>query len=151
MTLTSAQAPVQQTTSNAQDHAHDVCNPVVDFGAAVEAGLDEFNGTAEGTRANENRQETKAARAREREGECGKGDEVHELVAAIRRRGRRLRGPEHRDTQGERHNYGEGDVEVLAHTIGLTALVAEHKEKLLLGVIRVLGESGAKSGSWGFR
>ena len=32
-----------------------------------------------------------------REGERGEGDEVHELVAALRRRGRRLQGPEHRE------------------------------------------------------
>ena len=29
--------------------------------------------------------------------------------------GWRLQGPEHRDGQGERHDYGEGYVEVLAH------------------------------------
>ena len=32
--------------------------------------------------------------------------------------GRRLQGPQHRDGQGERHDYGEGDVEVLAHPAG---------------------------------
>jgi len=55
---------------------------------------------------------------------------VHELVGALRRRGRGLKGPEHRDTQGERHNYGEGDVKVLAHSHRLKALGTEHKEKL---------------------
>ena len=31
---------------------------------------------------------------------------MHELVAALGRRGRRLQGPEHRDGQGERHGDG---------------------------------------------
>ena len=108
-----AQPAVQQATANAKDHAHDVCDPVVDVGAAVEAGLDELNCAAEGARADKDRQQAKAPCAGEREGECGEGDEVHELVAALRPR--RLQGPEHRDGQGERHNYGEGDVEVLSH------------------------------------
>ena len=55
---------------------------------------------------------------------------MHELVAAFRRRGWRLQGPEHRDGEGERHDYGEWDVKVLAHANRLTAQVAEHKEKL---------------------
>ena len=55
---------------------------------------------------------------RQREGECGEGDEVHELVAALRRWGRRLQGPEHRDGQGERHGERQGYVEVLAHPPG---------------------------------
>ena len=29
--------------------------------------------------------------------------------------GRRLQGPEHRDGQGERHDYGKVNVEVFAH------------------------------------
>jgi hypothetical protein len=52
---------------------------------------------------------------------------VHQLVAALRRRGRRLLGSEYRDGQGERHNEGEGDVEVLAHENRLTTQGAEHK------------------------
>ena len=122
-----AQAAVEQAKANAQDHAHHICDPVVDVRASVEAGLDQLNGAAEGRRADEDRQEAIAARAREREGKRGKGCEVHELVAALRRRGRRLQGPEHRDTQGERHDYGEGDVEVLAHANRLTASGAEDK------------------------
>ena len=58
---------------------------------------------------------------------------MHQLVGALWRRGRRLQRPEHRDTQGERHDYGEGDVEVLAHATRLTAPGPEHKWKLLLG------------------
>jgi hypothetical protein len=115
MSLVPANAPIKQATANAQDHADDIRDPVVDVGAAVEAGLDEFNDAAEGARADEDRQEPNAARAGQREGECGEGCEVHELVASLGRWGRRLQGPEHRGGQGERHDYGDGDVEVLAH------------------------------------
>ena len=62
---------------------------------------------------------------------------MHQLVAALGRGGRRLQGREHRDAQGERHDYGEGDVEVLAHAIGLTAPGAEHKGKLSFGSFAV--------------
>ena len=74
--------------------------------------------------------EPEAARIGEWEGERREGGEVHQLVAALRRRGRRLQGPEHCDGEGQRHDNGEGDVEVLAHKNRLTALGAEHKEKL---------------------
>ena len=43
---------------------------------------------------------------------------MHKLVAALRRGGRRFQGPKHRDGQGERHDYGEENVEVLAHPLG---------------------------------
>ena len=43
--LASADAPIKQVAANAQDDAHDVRYPVVDVGAAVEAGLDEFDDT----------------------------------------------------------------------------------------------------------
>ena len=115
MNLTFANAPIKQSTATAQGHSRDIRYPVVDVRAAVEAGLDEFNGAAKRTSADEDRQQANAPRARQREGQGGEGNEVHEFVAALRRRGRRLQGPEHRDTQGERHDYGEGDVEVLAH------------------------------------
>lgn len=104
VSLAPAHAPVQQPASNAQNDAHDVRYPVVKVGAAIEAGLDEFDGAAECTRADEDRQEPNAARACQREGECGEGDEVHQLVASLGCRWWRLQGPEHRDRQGERHN-----------------------------------------------
>ena len=69
----------------------------------------------------------KRPRAGQREGKCGEGDEVHQLVAALWRRGRRLQGPEHRDSQGERHNESEGNVQILAHVNRLTVLGPEHK------------------------
>ena len=96
----SAKAPIQQATSNAQGHAHNVRYPVIYVCASIEAGLDEFNGAAEGTRAYEDGEQSDAARAGQREGECGEGYEVHELVAALWRWGRLVQGPEHRDGQG---------------------------------------------------
>ena len=53
MNLASAKAPIQQPASNAKDDAHDISYPVVYACAAVEAGLDEFNDAAKGTRADE--------------------------------------------------------------------------------------------------
>ena len=114
----SANAPIKQPASNAQGHAHDIRDPVVYVCAAVEAGLDEFNGAAEGARADEDGQQANAACAGQREGECGEGDEVHQLVASLGRRGRLIHWPEHRDGQGERHGERQGDVEVLAHPPG---------------------------------
>ena len=111
-------APIKQTAANAQTHTDDIRDPVVEVGAAVEAGLDEFNGAAECTCADEDRQQANATGSRKREGECGEGDKVQELVAALRRRGRRLHGREHRDGQGEGHNERQGNVEVLAHSLG---------------------------------
>ena len=128
--LVLAQAAVKKAQANAQDYADNVRDPVVDVGAAVEAGLDQLNGTPKRARADEDRQQPDAAGAGQREGECREGDEVDELVAALRRRGRRLQGLEHRNGEGQRHDNGEGDVEVLAHKNRLTALGAEYKEKL---------------------
>ena len=101
-----AQSTVQQAASNAQGHAYDVRDPVVYVGASIKARLDEFNGAAISAGGDEYRKQPKAARAGQREGQCAEGYEVHELVAALRRRGRRFHGPEHCDGQGERHNYG---------------------------------------------
>ena len=147
----SANASIKQATANAQGDANDICNPVVNVCAAVEAGLDELNCAAEGTRADEDGQQPKAARAGQWEGECGEGYEVHQLVAALRRRGRRLQGPEHRDGQGERHDYGEGDVEVLAHPTGCIWGEVQRQAQAFVRRIRGKGESGAISGAWGFR
>ena len=113
-----AKLPVKQAASNAQGHAHDVRDPVVYVGAPVEAGLYDFNDPAEGTRAYKDRKQAKAPRAGQREGECCEGDEVYQLVAALRRRGWRLQGPEHRDGQGERHGDCKRNVEVLSHPLG---------------------------------
>ena len=81
--LVPAQAAVQQAQANTQDDADNIRDPVVEVGAAVEAGLDELNGAAKRARAYEDRQQSEAPRARQREGQRSKGDEVHELVAAL--------------------------------------------------------------------
>ena len=74
---------------------------------------------------------------------------MHDFVTPIRRWRRRLQGPEHRDTQGERHDNGEGDVEVLSHAIGLTASGAEHKWKLSPGVCAVKAKGAVNQGVGG--
>ena len=114
----SANASIKQAAANAQDDTDDIRYPVVDVGAAVEAGLDEFDDTPICARANEDGHQAKATCAGQREGKRCEGYEMHELVAALRRRGRLVQWPEHRDSKGERHNNGEENVEVLAHPLG---------------------------------
>jgi hypothetical protein len=46
--LSPSQATVQQPAANPEDNADHIGYPVVYICAAVEAGLDEFNDTAEG-------------------------------------------------------------------------------------------------------
>ena len=145
-----AQAAVQQAAANPEDHADDIGYPVVDFSAAVEAGLDEFNGAPEDTRSDENRQKSEAARASEREGERREGDEVYELVTALRRWGWRLQGPEHCDGQGKRHGDGQRDVEVLAHLLACIWGRKQTQARAAGGYIRGMVERGAKSGAWRF-
>ena len=67
---------------------------------------------------------------------------MHELVAALRRWGRRLQGPEHRDGQGERHDYGEENVEVLAHPLGFIDPHFQWQAQASGGRIRDQVESG---------
>jgi hypothetical protein len=74
--------------------------------------------------------QTQAAGAGQREGECGEGDEVHELVAALGRRRGRLEGPEHGHCQGDGHDGCEGDVEVLAHGGGVRGRTAQSQAAL---------------------
>ena len=143
--------PIKQPASNAQGHAHDVRDPVVYVGAPVEARLYEFNDPAEGARADEDRKQAKAPRAGQREGECCEGDEVYQLVAALRRRGWRLQGPEHRDGQGERHNNCEENVEVLAHPSGSIWGDAQRQARAAGGHIRGEVESSARSVACEFR
>ena len=59
---------------------------------------------------------------------------MHELVASLRHWGRCLQGPEHRDGQGERHNNGEGDVEVLAHPPGCIGRAEQRQARASVGV-----------------
>ena len=136
MSLTPTKPAVQQTAANAQGHADDICYPVIDVGAAFEAGLDEFNDPAEGARADEDRQQSDSARARQREGQYGEGDEVHQFVASLGRWGWRLQGPEHRDGQGERHGDCKWNVKVLAHPPGCSWGEAQRQARAAGGRIR---------------
>jgi hypothetical protein len=122
-----AQAPVEQPTAYADYNANSVSHPVAHVGAAVKRGLYELNEAAEGARANEHCNQPQAARTGQREGECGEGDEVHELVAALGRGRGRLEGPEHGHTQGDRQKDCEGDVEVLAHGAGVAGALGKGK------------------------
>ena len=130
----SAHAPIKQAAANAKNHTNDICGPVVDVGAAVEAGLDEFDDTPICARANEDGHQAKAPRAGQREGERCEGYEMHELVAALRRRGRLVQWPEHRDGKGERHNNGEENVEVLAHPLGCIGRAEQRQARASVGV-----------------
>ena len=54
---------VEHARAYSEDHADNIRDPVVDVGASVEAGLDEFNGAAESAGADEDWQQTEAPRA----------------------------------------------------------------------------------------
>ena len=151
ISLASAKASVQQPASNAKEDAHDVRDPVVYVCTAIEAGLDEFNGATIGARTDEDWHQPKAARACQWEGECREGYEVHQLVASLRRRGLSLQWPEHRDGQGERHNEGEGDVEVLAHPPGCIWGEAQRQASACVALVPGKVERRSESGVWGFR
>ena len=71
------------------------------------------------TRANEDRQQAKAARAGQWEGQCGEGNEVDNFVAARRRWRWLVQGPEHRDRERKEDDECQGNVEVLAHGAGV--------------------------------
>jgi len=122
-----AQAPVEQPAAYADGNADRVRHPVADVSAAVKRGLYELNEAAEGARANEHSNQSQAARTSQREGECGEGDEVHELVAALGRGRGRLEGPEHGHTKGDRQKDCEGDVEVLAHGLVVAGALGKGK------------------------
>ena len=74
---------------------------------------------------------------------------MHQLVAALRRRGRRLQRPEHRDGQGERHGDCKRNVEVLAHANRLTAPGTERKWNLSLGGFAAKMKAAHKQGVGG--
>ena len=109
------EASIDKAADNPQDDAQNVCDPVAHVGAAVKTWLDEFNEAAKGTRPHKHGGQSNAPGSGQREGECRKGNEVYDLVAAVGRRRRGLQGPEHRDRQNEGHGEGDWDVEVLAH------------------------------------
>ena len=117
---TPPQPPVEEARTNSETRTERVRHPVIQIGAAVELRLDQFNEPAKGTGAEEHGQEANPPGACEREGQSRKGCEVHQLVAAIRRRRRRLHRPEHRDRECQGREEREGDVEELAHATSST-------------------------------
>ena len=125
-----AQTAVQQAAGNHEDDADDVSDQVVKVCAAIEARLYKLNGPAEGGRTNEDGQQAEAARTGKWEDQRGKGNEVDDLVAPLRRWGRRLKRPEHRDSQREGHGY----VQALAHDVGVPAPNFERKRQPIWGV-----------------
>jgi hypothetical protein len=110
-----AQAPVKQPTAYPDGDADRISHPVAHVGAAVKRGLYELDEAAEGAGTYEYRDQPQAAGAGQREGECGEGNKVHDLVTALGRGRGRLEGPEPGHTQGDGHKGCERDVEVLAH------------------------------------
>ena len=145
------EASVDKAADHPQSDAQNVCDPVAHVGAAVKTRLDEFNEAAEGTRPDKHGGQSNAPGSGQREGECGKGNEVYDLVAAVGRRRRGLQGPEHSDRQNEGHGEGDWDVEVLAHRLKL--LVSTLKCNKSLYTKRIIGkvEIGGLSGAWEFR
>ena len=136
-----AQAAIQQAPGDPDNGAHDVGDPVIDVCAAIKCRLYQFNGAAERTRANEDRQQAKAARAGQGEGECGEGNEVDNFVATRRRWRRLVQGPEHRDRERKKDDECQGNVEVLAHGAGVRALNFEGKRRLIWGAQHLNGNA----------
>ena len=133
-TLVPAQAPIEERCADTDYDADRVRDPVANVCAAIKRGLYELDEAAEGAGTYEYRKEPQAAGTGQREGECGEGYEVHELVAALGCGGRGFQWPEHGHTQGDRQKDCEGDVEVLAH--GLVVAGALGKGKRLEGAMR---------------
>ena len=90
-------APIHQAKANSDKHAERICDPVIQVCAAVEDGLYQLNNSAKGARTDEDGDYPEPASAGQREGESREGNEVYEFVAPLRRWGRRLKRPEHRD------------------------------------------------------
>ena len=113
--LVPAQAPIEQRCANTNYDADCVGDPVAHVCAAIKRGLYDLDEAAEGAGTYKHNNQPQAARAGQWEGQCGEGNEVHELVTALRRRWWRFQWPEHGNCQGDCHKGCEGDVEVLAH------------------------------------
>ena len=126
-------APIHQAKANSDKYAERIGDPVVHFCAAVEGGLYEFNYAAKGTRADKHWQQPKPTSARKGKGQSRKGHEVYDFVTPLRRRGRRLKRPEHRDCQDGRDDNCEGDIEILAHSQRLSAPHARRKLMFRIG------------------
>ena len=125
--LVPAQAPIEERRADAHHDAHRVRDPVAHVRAAIKRRLYQLNEAAEGAGTYEHNNQPQAARAGQREGQCGEGDEVHELVTALRRG--HIQRPQHGNCQGDCHNGCEGNVEVLAHGARIQCLQPKAKRR----------------------
>ena len=124
------EASIDKTADNPQDDTQNVCDPVVHVGAAIKGGLDELNEATKGTRPHKYRDQSNAPGSGQWEGECCKGNEMYNLVAAVGCWRRGLQGPEHCDRQSEGHDEGDRNVEVLSHHVRLPVLVIKRNKWL---------------------
>ena len=145
------QASIDKATDNSKNDARNVCDPVVHVDAAVKGRLKEFNEIPKGTRPHKYRGQSKAPGSGQREGECRKGNEVYDLVAAVGRWRRGLQRPKHRDCQSEGNDEGDRNVEVLAHQLKLMLTIIKGNKSSWKTRIIVKMESGCLSGFCGFR
>ena len=72
----SAEVAVKQSAANSEYNANNICDPIVEVGTTIEAGLDQFNNAAEGRSADKNGQEAKSARVGHRKGQRCEGNNV---------------------------------------------------------------------------
>ena len=115
------EAPIHQAKANSDKHAERIRDPVTHVCAAVEGGLYQLNNSAKGAGTDEDGDYPEPSSAGQWKGESHEGNEVYEFIAPLRRWGRRLKRPEHRGGQDGRHDNGEGDVEIFAHSQRLSA------------------------------
>ena len=125
-----AKPAIEQREHNSETHARNIGNPILHIRTASKGRLYELDETAKCACTYKDWNEPNAACTRQWKGQSCEGHEVYKFIASIRRWRRLMDGPEHGHRQNSRHDECEGDVEVLAHAIGLTALGSEHKEKL---------------------
>ena len=140
--LVPAQAPIEERSADADYDADRVRDPVAHVCAAIKRGLYELYETPEGAGSYEHGGQPQAARAGQWEGQCGEGNEVHELVTALGGGRRSVEWPEHGNCQGDGHNGCEGDVEVLAHGVRVQCRQPKAKRRVRAD-IRTALSSGA--------
>ena len=125
-----AKSAVKERQHNSEHNTCNICNPILHIRAAPKGGLEDLNDAAIGAGAKEDGDQAKAVCARQRKGQCCKGNQMHDFIAAIWTRRRLIDRPKHRHCQYSRYDECERNVEVLAHVNRLKALGSEHKEKL---------------------
>ncbi|CRK76631.1 hypothetical protein NIG5292_02696 [Nereida ignava] len=93
--LVPAQAPIEERSADADYDADRVRDPVAQVRTAIKRGLYELDKTPKGAGTYKYGNQPQAARAGQREGQCGEGTEVHELVGALGCGRRGVEWPEH--------------------------------------------------------